>query len=75
MNLVYAAEYNPMTYESSYGVISLHETFNGALEAIEKHRKTVQYEYDEMTASNNFGYVFKIESWEDWRVREIEVEK
>jgi len=36
---IYAAMYNPMTFESAYGVLSLHKTRKNAWRAILKHRK------------------------------------
>ena len=40
MKKVYIAEFNYCTYESSFGVISIHESKKGANEAVEKHKKS-----------------------------------
>ena len=54
---VWLAEFTPITYESEFGVISLHSTRDGAKEAVRKHKK------------KEFNKNGKAESWVKWRVR------
>lgn len=63
---VYAAEYNPIIFESSYGVISLHRTHDGAAKAVEKHRSNAQKEWKRSGFDG-------VRDYEKWQVREIEV--
>lgn len=61
-NKVFIAEYNPCTYESAFGIISIHRTIQGAYDAMEKHKAIVTEHYDSPP-----------QSWEVWRVKEAKV--
>lgn len=65
---VYAAEYNPIIFESSYGIISLHQTREGAEKAMEHHKKQTAKEW------RRTGYD-GVRDYEKWQVREIEVKE
>jgi len=66
--IVYAAEYNHCIYESEFGVLSLHQSKEGAEKVVEKHRKK------ELRHWKKIGYN-DVPSYQEWRVREIEVLK
>ena len=63
---VYAAEYNSCIHESSFGVLSLHQTLLGAEKAMAKHktRETKRWRRD---------HDMDVPEYEQWRVREIQV--
>jgi len=78
---VYGAMYNSMTEESSYGIISLHETKEGAEKALEIHK---QKEYEKWEKHDKWvqeEYKEHYEVWEqtefvafrDWLVEEFDV--
>lgn len=77
MEKVYAFEYCPNIYESSYGTISLHRTRKGAEIALEFHRNTAKKEYDEYYKSickDLPNYPYEFGQFENWRVVEIEIQ-
>lgn len=45
--LVYIAKFNPCIYESEYGVISVHSTYESAIKALKEHKENYIIEYDE----------------------------
>jgi len=47
MMKIFAAMYNPMIYESSFGILSLHKTRKGAEMAMEFHKAECKKEWDE----------------------------
>ena len=65
-NIIYIAMYNPMIYESSYGILSVHKTQKGAEMAIEFDKEERRKEWmgiystKEEQDLNPFG---KFESW------------
>ena len=63
-NKVYIAQYNPCTYESSFGAISIHRTHDGANNAMFIHKKKTLEMYPDD---------YKVEDWEVWRVVEAKV--
>lgn len=65
-NKIYAAEYNPCCHESSYGILSLHWTYEGAADAMFKHKEEALAQWKEM------GYE-SIPEYELWRVHTYEV--
>ena len=65
-NKVYIAQYNPCTYESSFGSISIHRTLQGAYDAMEAHKKKTLEMYPDD---------YKVEDWEVWRVVETKVQE
>lgn len=62
---VWAAEYNPCCYESLFGIISLHLTRATARTAVKEHKKRIAKEEKEMGS--------KIQTWQLWRVKKIQV--
>ena len=59
---VFAAMYCPCTYESDYGVISLHSTEVGAQKAIDAHRRKQE---------RRFG---KLSDWQKHKVEPMQVQ-
>jgi len=64
--ILYVAMYNPMIYESSFGVISIHRTRKGAEMAMEFHKAESFKEWEET-------YPTKEEQFESWKVFEHEL--
>jgi hypothetical protein len=56
--LVYIATFSPCIYESEYGIISVHSTYESAKESLEEHKENYIDEFGEP------------ESWTKWEVRE-----
>lgn len=67
-NRIYAAEYNPCYHESSYGILSLHWTYEGATEATEKHKAEQLADWKEMGHDS-------VPEYELWRVHVYEVQE
>ena len=67
-NRIYAAEYCPCCHESSYGILSLHWTHEGATEAI------VEHEAEQLAIWKEMGYN-EVPNYELWRVYEYEVQE
>lgn len=67
---VYIAMYNPMIYESSFGVISIHKTRKGAEMAIEFDREERRKEWLEMYPSKKEQEEYEFGKFESWLVRE-----
>lgn len=63
---IYAAEYNPIIFESSYGTISLHKTREGAEKAIEQHKNATIKEWKKSGFDG-------VRDYEKWQVRELKV--
>lgn len=66
--IVYAAQYNPCTYESSFGTVSLHKTQAAAEKVIKQLRA------DELVIWHSLGYD-DIPDYQVWRVVEMEVKE
>lgn len=49
---IYAAMYSDCTYESALAPISLHETFSGAVAALEQHKAERKAEHHEVFAED-----------------------
>ena len=64
--IVYAAQYNPCTYESSFGTISLHTTRTAAEKVIKQMRA------NELVIWTGLGYD-DIPDYQVWRVEEMEI--
>lgn len=64
--IVYAAEYNSCIYESDYGMLSVHLSYQGACQAVRNHEMRTLNDWKKV------GYD-TIPDYEKWRVREIEV--
>lgn len=47
--IVFAAMYSDCYHESALGVISIHETMSGALDAIGKHKEKMKCEYEDLS--------------------------
>lgn len=67
-NKIYAAQYNSCIYESSFGTISLHRTYEGAEKVIKDMKAEVLVNW------TNLGYA-TIPDYEQWRVHEYEVKE
>jgi hypothetical protein len=69
---VFAVMFNPMIEESSFGLISLHKTKEGAERACEEHKEKIKEE------ENETGYYTtnphkKWDRWFAWKIEEIEI--
>ena len=62
--IIYAALYNPMIHESTYGIISLHKSLKGAEMALAFHKHATEKE-------DGIQYC----DFMNWSVEEIEVEE
>ena len=62
--VIYAALYNPMIHESTYGIISLHKTLKGAEMALSFHKHTIEKE-------EGIEYC----NCMDWRIKKMELEE
>lgn len=65
---VYVALYTECKYESDYGVISIHTKERYAKAAIRKHRRR-EYNY------RRRHHMLPIREWQQWYVKEYEVER
>lgn len=63
---IYAAEYNPCYHESSYGIVTLHWSYEGATAAIEKHKLAALQDWKDMGHDS-------VPEYELWRVHVYEV--
>ena len=74
--IVFAAMYNPMIHESTFGIISLHKTRKGAEMALEFHREEKRKEWNEMYSDvpieERYGMQFG--QFEAWNVFEYTLE-
>lgn len=68
MDIVFAAEFNDCVYESAYGVLSLHRTEAGAKAAIKRHKAKILRQWKKVGHNKSPDY-------EQWRVREINVQE
>lgn len=66
---IYLAMYNPMIYESSYGVLSVHKTQKGAEMAIEFDKEERRKEWLEIYPTKAEQDVFTFGEFESWVVR------
>lgn len=71
--ILYVAMYNPMIYESSFGIISIHRTLKGAEMAMEFHKAEVRKEWEETYPSKEEQKEFPFGSFESWEVFEHEL--
>ena len=71
--ILYIAMYNPMIYESSFGVISIHKTRKGAEMAMEFHNAEARKKWEEMYPTKKEQKEFPFGSFESWRVFEYEL--
>ena len=69
---VYEALYNPMTWESSYGTLSIHLSKEGAEKAIAFHKMEKIKEWQKMYPEKE-EQPYEFGQFEDWAVREIRV--
>ena len=68
----YEALYNPMTWESSYGTLSVHLSKEGAEKAIAFHKMEKIKEWQRMYPEKE-EQPYEFGQFEDWAVREIRV--
>ena len=64
--IIYSAEYNDCIYESAFGTISLHRTYEGACNVIRKDERKKLNQWKKLGHDS-------IPEYEQWRVREIEL--
>jgi hypothetical protein len=73
---IYAAEFDEMTYEGGFAILSLHSTKKGAWKAIHEHKenaftkereRSLQYGIDRYAPENY------LKSWQAWRIRKYEL--
>jgi len=69
---VYEALYNPMTWESSYGTLSIHLSKEGAEKAIAFHKMEKIKEWEGLYPAED-DKPYKFGDFEDWAVREVQV--
>lgn len=69
---VYAFEYTDCIYESACAVVSLHSTKKGAYTALKKDKFEAYREW--MNNTRWYRAKYKFGAFENWRIREIEVE-
>lgn len=65
---VFIAMYNPMIYESSFGVISVHKTERGAQMAMEFHKEEQRKQWLKMYPTKDEQEEFPFGSFESWKV-------
>ena len=74
---VFLALYNPMTEESSFGVLSVHLTRKGAEMAVEFHKEEVRKEHIEflkdIDPKDDFDYG-SFDNFKAWCVFEMELQ-
>lgn len=70
---VFIAMYNPMIYESSFGIISIHKTERGAQMAMEFHKEERRKEWLEMYPLKEEQEEFLFGEFESWKVGEAEL--
>jgi hypothetical protein len=67
---VFAAMYNPNTWESRWTVLSLHKNYEGALIAVENDKDLKEQEFDKRVPIEGMS----IHDFEAWDVKDMEVE-
>jgi len=72
---VFVALYNPMIYESSFGIISIHKTRKGAEMAMEFHKEEKRKEWEERYKDENeeIREFCKFGQFEAWFVQEYTI--
>jgi len=70
---VYAAMYNPMIHESTWGIISLHETRKGAEMALSFHKENERKRWLSVYSKKTEPYEFG--KFENWTIDELEILK
>ncbi len=75
MNKVYVALYNPMIYESSFGIISVHKTRKGAEMSIEFHKNEIKKEWLKMYPDKDEQKDFPFGEFEAWDIDEYNIEE
>jgi hypothetical protein len=64
--IIFSAEYNDCIYESAFGTISLHRTYEGACDVIDKDKRRKLKQWKKSGHDT-------IPDYEQWRVREIKL--
>lgn len=70
---VFAANYNPMIEESTYGYLSLHLSREGAEEVIRKHKESRLERWNKLYKDRGAKEPYEFGAFEDWVVDEIEI--
>lgn len=68
-DIVFAAMYNPMIHESSFGVLSLHRTLKGAHMALMFHKREKRKEWEYIYKTEDDREEFPFGSFEAWAVK------
>lgn len=71
---VFAAMYNPMIHESSFGIISLHKTEKGAQMAMEFDKEQRRKEWMEMFSTEDEQEEYPFGKYESWQVTFCELQ-
>ena len=71
---VFAAVYNPMIHESSFGIISLHKTKKGAQMAMEFDREERRKEWMVMFSTKSEQEEYPFGKYESWQVTSYELQ-
>ena len=70
---VFVALYNPMIYESSPGIISIHKTRKGAEMAMEFHKEEKRKEWKNLYKTTEERKDFPFGKFQSWLVLEYEL--
>lgn len=70
---VFIAMYNPMIYESSFGIISAHKTERGAQMAMEFHKEEERKRWLAMYPDQEDQKEFPFGEFESWEIGEFEL--
>lgn len=71
--ILFIAMYNPMIYESSFGIISIHRTERGAQMAMEFHKEEQRKEWLAMYPTKDEQEEYPFASFESWKVGTAEL--
>ena len=71
--ILFIAMYNPMIYESSFGIISIHRTERGAQMAMEFHKEEERNRWLEMYPTKEEQEEYPFGSFESWKVGTAEL--
>lgn len=72
MKQVFLAKYNPMTEESGFITLSVHASFDGAAEALAKHKEGQRTEWMRMYPTDD-EEPYPFGTFEMWSVEQVEV--
>ena len=73
MDKIFVALYNPMIYESSFGIINIHKTRKGAEMAMEFHKKKLKKEWKNLHKTTEERKDIPFGEFQSWLVLEYEL--